>query len=77
MFPRPQVILTEGDLVRFEIVGVHPQGPQDRLRYRLTGGYAGVEAFPGTDWVEHSEFRLSVPKKRHVNFFIHVADVDD
>jgi hypothetical protein len=36
------VLLCEGDLVRFEIVGVHPQGPQDRLRYQIKGGYAFV-----------------------------------
>jgi hypothetical protein len=72
-----QVVLFEGDLVRFEIVGVHPQGPQDRLRYRLTGGYPVVEAFPDSGWVEHSEFRVSLPKKRDVHFFLYVTDVDD
>ena len=31
----------------------------------------------GLGWVEHSEFRVSVPKKRKVDFFLYVADVDD
>jgi hypothetical protein len=75
--PLRRTVLTEGDLVWFEIVGVHPQGRQDRLRYRLTGGYPFAEAFPGSGWVEHSEFRVSVPKKRDVQLFLSVADVDD
>src|SRR5664280_3209644 len=75
---RDTIVLSEGDLVRFEVVGVHPQGPQDRLRYQLTGGYPMSEAFPGcSGWVGHSEFRVSVPKKRKVDFFLYVADVDD
>jgi len=72
---RDTIVLSEGDLVRFEVVGVHPQGPQDRLRYQLTGGYPMSEASPGSGWVEHSEFRVSVPKKRKVDFFLYVADV--
>jgi hypothetical protein len=75
--PLRQPVLFEGDLVWFEIVGVHPQGPQDRLRYQLTGGYPLVEAFPGSGWVERSEFRVWLPKKRDVQFFLYVADVDD
>jgi len=31
----------------------------------------------GLGWVEHSEFRVPVPKKRKVDFFLYVADVDD
>lgn len=67
-------VLSEGDLVRFEIVGVHPQGPQDRLRYRLTarGGH-----IPDSGWVERSEFHVSVPRQRTVRFILAVADADD
>jgi hypothetical protein len=71
-------VLSEGDLVRFEIVGVHPDGPQERLRYRLYGGrLGGLSDIPDSGWVEGSEFHVSIPRQRSVEFRLSVADVDD
>lgn len=69
--------LVEGDLVWFEIVGVHPQGSQDRLRYRIKGGRVAGGDIPDTGWVANRQFQFAVPRLRTVEFFLAVADLDD
>jgi hypothetical protein len=66
-------LLFEDDLVTFSVVGVHPNGPQERLRYRVYVGTSGWDS----DWTADSTFSVSVPRWTNVTFSIAVADVDD
>lgn len=73
---REPIVLSEGDLVRFEVVGVHPQAPQDRLRYQLTGGYAfprHLSARAGSN-TPSSVFRC---QENAMLISSYIADVDD
>lgn len=69
--------LSAGDLVWFEIVGIHPQETQDRLRFRLNAaGPVGGE-IPDSGWLTENRFEVTVPLGRSVAFHLFVADVDD
>jgi len=69
--------LTEGDLVTFDVIGVHPNGSQDSLTYRLMVAGTGASAADDTGWIESSHFQVQVPRARSVFYHLYVADTDD
>jgi hypothetical protein len=59
----------EGDLIRFEIVGVNPRGEQSDLRYLCSAA--------DNAWVDNRHFECVVPHQRRFIGCLMVADVND
>jgi hypothetical protein len=69
--------LMEGDLVTFNVVGVHPTGSQDALVYRLNHAGPGASSADDTDWRASPQFQVVVPRARSVAYHLFVADAND
>jgi hypothetical protein len=64
--------LTEGDLVTFDAIGIHPLADPSRLRYRLLS--PNVPELRTPTWVADGSFSFSVPHSPSVQLNLYVAD---
>lgn len=67
-----EAVLTEGDLVTIDAVGVNPNGPDSELLYRLQA--PTVPEIGVGKWGESASFLFSVPLMQNVGVILTVAD---
>lgn len=71
--PMNRAFLNEGDLVEVSIIGEHPRGPRERLRYRFISlDMRDID----DEWSMDNELRFTVPCQREVVVSAYVADED-